>query len=137
MTVTWRGHLHILVVEDVEGWLGSVMFNRKEVVVAKKHAHQKEKKVAPEAREPVITRLLTEKLRISEDVLSRAPILAGYGNQRFCIENYSNIIEYTKERIRIQTKTGRIHIIGKNLVIAYYRDDGMCVVGEVSSVEYH
>ncbi len=113
------------------------MFHKKEVVVAKKHIHHKKEKVSPEAREPVITRLLTEKLKISEDVLSRAPILMGYGNRRFCIENYSNIIEYTKERIRIQTKTGKIHILGKNLVIAYYRDDGMCVIGEVTSVEYH
>lgn len=113
------------------------MFHRKEVVVAKKHAHQKKEKVSPEAREPVITRLLTEKLKLSEDMLSKAPILVGYGNRRFCIENYSNIIEYTKERIRIQTKTGKIYILGKNLVIAYYRDDGMCVVGEVTSVEYH
>ncbi|MBR1742542.1 MAG: YabP/YqfC family sporulation protein [Lachnospiraceae bacterium] len=114
------------------------MFRRKEeVVVAKKHARHRKEKVAPEAREPVISRILTERLRLSEDVLGKAPILMGYGNRRFCIENYSNIIEYTKERIRIQTKTGRIHILGKNLVIAYYRDDGMCVVGEVTSVEYH
>ena len=113
------------------------MFHRKEVVVKKKHTHQKKERVAPEAREPVITRVLTEKMKLSEDILSKAPVLMGYGNRRFCIENYSNIIEYTKERIRIQTKTGKIHILGKNLVIAYYRDDGMCVVGEVTSVEYH
>lgn len=129
--------LHILALEDRKGWPDSVMFHRKEMVVSKKHVHHKKEKAVPKTGEPVITRMLTEKLRLSEDVLSRAPILAGYGNRRFCIENYSNIIEYTKERIRIQTKTGRIHILGKNLVIAYYRDDGMCVVGEVTSVEYH
>ena len=114
------------------------MFHRKEeVVVPKKHKRQKREKAVPEGREPVISKFLTEKLKISEDVFYKAPILTGYGNRRFCIENYSNIIEYTKERIRIQTKTGKIYILGKNLVIAYYRDDDMCVVGEVTSIEYH
>ena len=61
----------------------------------------------------------------------------GYGRGRLCIENYRNIIEYTDSLIRIQTKTGRIHIIGRNLVIAYFRDDGMCIVGEIGTIEYH
>lgn len=116
----------------------SGMFHRKEsLTVPEKHVHHKKESATPSCREPVVAKVLTERLRLTEDVLSKAPILMGYGNRRFCIENYSNIIEYTKERIRIQTKTGRIHILGKNLVIAYYRDDGMCVIGEVTSVEYH
>lgn len=101
------------------------------------HKHSKKPKTNPSRNEPVIAELLSKKLRISEDVLARAPIVMGYGTHRFCVENYRNIIEYTQELIRIQTKTGRIHIVGKNLVIAYFRDDGMCVLGDISSVEYH
>ena len=74
---------------------------------------------------------------MSEDIIAGAPLLMGYGRGRLCIENYRNIIEYTDSLIRIQTKTGRIHIIGRNLVIAYFRDDGMCVVGEIGTIEYH
>ena len=59
------------------------------------------------------------------------------GKRQALIENYRNIIEYTTNLIRVQTKTGKIHILGRNLVIAYFRDDAMCVMGEVLSIEYH
>ena len=102
-----------------------------------RHKHSKKLNTVPSHNEPVIADALSKKIHISEDVLARAPIVMGYGTHRFCIENYRNIIEYTQDLIRIQTKTVRIHITGKNLVIAYFRDDGMCVMGDISSVEYH
>lgn len=102
-----------------------------------RHKHSKKPSASPSVKEPVIAEAISKKLRISEDILAQAPIVMGYGTHRFCVENYRNIIEYTQELIRIQTKTVRIHIIGKNLVIAYFRDDGMCVIGDISSIEYH
>lgn len=102
-----------------------------------KHKHSKKIVATPELREPVIANALSDKLKISEDVFAHAPIVMGYGCHRFCIENYRNIIEYTDSLIRIQTKMGKIYILGKNLVIAYFRDDAMCVMGDISSVEYH
>lgn len=102
-----------------------------------KHRHSKKPDALPSTGEPVIASAISRKLRISEDIIAQAPIVMGYGTHRFCVENYRNIIEYTEELIRIQAKTVRIHIIGKNLVIAYFRDDGMCVMGDISSVEYH
>ncbi len=110
---------------------------RKSIFRPTSHRHQKKLDANPSYSEPVIAESISKKLRISEDVIAKAPIVMGYGTHRFCVENYQNIIEYTQEIIRIQTKTGRIHIIGKNLVIAYFRDDGMCVMGDISSVEYH
>lgn len=109
----------------------------KNAVRPSKHRHSKKPDATPSTGEPVIASAISNKLRISEDIIAQAPIVMGYGTHRFCVENYRNIIEYTEELIRIQTKTVRIHIVGKNLVIAYFRDDGMCVMGDISSVEYH
>lgn len=116
----------------------------REIAVRKKnslrpvrHKHMGKLDTCPSVNEPVIADSISKKLHIPEDILAQAPIVMGYGTHRFCVENYRNIIEYTQEIIRIQTKTVRIHIIGKNLVIAYFRDDGMCVMGDISSVEYH
>ncbi len=103
----------------------------------KEHRHSKKVTTKPSILEPVIAEAVSKKLQLSEDVIAMAPIVTGYGTHRFCVENYRKIIEYTQELIRIQTKTVRIHIIGKNLVIAYFREDGMCVAGDISSVEYH
>lgn len=101
------------------------------------HKHSKKAKTKPSIQEPVVAEKISRKFNISEDVIAGAPILTGYGHHRFCIENYKSIIEYTSNIVRIQTKLGRIHIIGKNLVIAYFRDDGMCIVGDINSIEYH
>lgn len=101
------------------------------------HKHAKGLSAKPSLREPVIADSISKRLHISEDVIAKAPIVTGYGTHRFCVENYRKIIEYTQEIIRIQTKLGRIHILGNNLVIAYFREDSMCVMGDISSVEYH
>lgn len=101
-----------------------------------KHKHQKKESATPSGREPVLTRKLSGKLRMQEDILARAPVLTSYGRYRLCIENYRSILEYQEEQIRVQTKTGKIAIKGKNLGIAYYRDECMCIVGEINSIHY-
>ena len=101
------------------------------------HKHHPKAHVKPADEEPKIASAISRKFQMSEDIIAGAPLLMGYGRGRLCIENYRNIIEYTDSLIRIQTKTGRIHIIGRNLVIAYFRDDGMCVVGDIGTIEYH
>lgn len=101
------------------------------------HRHSKKPVIKPSMGEPVIAEQISRKLNMTEDILAKAPIVMGYGRHRFCVENYRNIIEYTNDIVRIQTKTCRIHIIGENLIIAYFRDDGMCVMGNINSIEYH
>ncbi len=101
------------------------------------HKHNKKPAAKPSLGEPVIAERISRKLNMTEDIIAKAPVLTGYGRHRFCIENYRNIIEYTDWIIRIQTKICRIHIIGEKLVIAYFREDGMCVTGNINSIEYH
>lgn len=99
----------------------------------KKHKRQKLK---PNMGEPVIHSRLSRALDLSGDVLSGAALLYGEGNRKICIENYRSLIEYTDERIRIQTKTCQICIEGKHLMVAYFRDDEMCVVGYLQNIQY-
>lgn len=91
----------------------------------------------PSGEEPRIAETISRKLQLSEDILAEEPLLMGYGPHRLCLENYRHIIEYSDEVIRIQTKMGRIHVKGKQLVIAYFRDDGMCIMGNIDAIEYH
>jgi sporulation protein YqfC len=102
-----------------------------------KHKHQKKQKAQPSGENPVVSRKLWEKLKIQEDILTKAPVLTSFGRYRLCIENYRSILDYQENQIRIQTKAGKIHISGERLSIAYYRDECMCVVGEIHSIEYH
>lgn len=101
------------------------------------HKHGKKMCAKPEPREPVISRKLSECFDIPQDVIAKAPMILGYGNNRLCIDNYRSIIEYTEELIKVQTKQKKIYIKGSRLVIAYFRADEMCILGNISSIEYH
>ncbi len=79
---------------------------------------------------------VSDKMKLSSDILAGAPIVTIIGQTELSIENYKGIIEYTGDLLRIQTKTGRIHIEGKNLVIRNYSEDTMKVSGYISLINY-
>ncbi len=101
------------------------------------HKHAKKIGTKPSLKEPALSQRISEKLSMTEDIIAKAPIVTCYGNRRVCIENYRNIIEYTSESVKVQSKTCKIHITGQKLVIAYFRDDGMCVIGNIEKVGYY
>lgn len=83
------------------------------------------------------------KARISDaagmpkDVILGVPLLTITGQSEACIENYRGILEYTDKLIRIQTKLGKIHVIGRNLQIEFYTNDEMKIVGHITVIEFH
>lgn len=79
---------------------------------------------------------VSDRMKLPSDILAGAPILIITGQTELSIENYKGIIEYTGDLLRIQTKTGRIHIEGKNLVIRNYTEDAMKVSGYISHIDY-
>lgn len=102
-----------------------------------KHKHQKKRDTNPSMDDPVIARRISGKLHIQEDIIAKAPILTSFGRHKICLENYRNILEYSEQQIKIQTKSGKILVRGNHLVIAYYRDDCMCVLGDITAIEYN
>ncbi len=79
---------------------------------------------------------LSDKLEIPKDVSMGATILRVTGQYGLFIENYKNIIEYTQEIIRIQSRTCKICICGKNLHIEFFNEIGMKVCGRIKSIEF-
>lgn len=73
---------------------------------------------------------------LPKDVVLKAPIVTITGQMEIQIENYRGILEYTDQLVRVQTKTGRIKIIGERLHIPYYTNDEMKITGHIISVEY-
>ena len=52
------------------------------------------------------------------------------------MENYMSLIEYTENQIRIQTRTCKLEIHGKQLEIVYYTNEEMKITGELLEVKY-
>ncbi len=119
---------------DSRGELGKM--KTKYRVKPVKHHHQKKCGVRETPPDPVLARRVSSYLKIQEDVLAKAPIVTSYGRNRICIENYRSILEYQTEQIRIQTKLGKIIVKGEALLIAYYREECMCIIGDIREILY-
>ncbi len=79
---------------------------------------------------------LSDTMKLPSDIIAGAPIISMIGRRQLSVENYKGIIEYTGELVRIQTKSGRVHIKGKNLNIEYYNEDDMRITGYISTIEF-
>ena len=80
---------------------------------------------------------ITEASGMPKDVILGVPLVTVIGQNETCIENYRGILEYTDKLIRIQTKLGKIHVIGRGLQIEYYTNDEMKIIGHVATIEFH
>ena len=64
------------------------------------------------------------------------PSLTMTGNHELWVENYKGIIEYTTESIIRAGKTGQIAICGCGLVIDYYTNEDMKIIGNIQCIRY-
>ena len=79
---------------------------------------------------------MTEALNLPKDLTLGAVILTITGKHEAYVENYMSLIEYTENQIRIQTRTCRLEIHGKQLEIVYYTNEEMKITGELLEVKY-
>ena len=86
-------------------------------------------------RHPV-GRQLVETLELPRDLFFGSVILTVTGQEEIIVENYKGILEYTRESIRLQTKTCRLFLRGKNLKIVYYTNDEMKITGFLEQITY-
>lgn len=79
---------------------------------------------------------LTESTGIPKDVVLGLPMIRIIGCEEVYIENYRGILEYTDSLIRIQSRIGQIHIVGKRLEIVHYSNEEMKVTGMIQKLEF-
>ena len=60
---------------------------------------------------------IVESLELPMDIMYGAVIITAMGRGQVLVENYKGIIEYTQEKIRLQTKTCQVTIQGKRLLV--------------------
>ena len=79
---------------------------------------------------------MSDALQPPKDLTLGAVITTITGKHEAYVENYMSLIEYTDERIRIQTRTCKLEIHGTGLDIAYYTNEEMKITGELLEVKY-
>ena len=56
------------------------------------------------------------------------------GRSRALIENHTGIIEYTAEKLRLDSRLGEIVVAGSNISLSQVRKGSMIVTGHIDSV---
>lgn len=95
---------------------------------------KKKKQTGQEIRK--VKEKVVDSLMLPKDLLLGAAIVTVTGQCEAYIENYKGILEYTENKIKLQTKTCCIEIEGKKLYIGYYTNDEMKITGQISSISY-
>ncbi|OQB14733.1 MAG: YabP family protein [Firmicutes bacterium ADurb.Bin193] len=79
---------------------------------------------------------LTELLDMPKEVILDLPKLTLYSNNQLTIENYSGILEYTSEHIRLKTADKTVAVSGSNLELRTITDIDVLIEGDISKIEY-
>ena len=79
---------------------------------------------------------LSSRLHLPADIMAGAPIITATGRNELCLENYKGIIEYNGNLIKVQTKSCKICIEGKQLNILYFTEDEMRITGYIQAIYY-
>ena len=79
---------------------------------------------------------IVESLELPIDIMYGAVIITAMGRNQVLVENYKGIIEYTQEKIRLQTKTCQVTIQGKRLIVDYYTNEEMKITGYIQGILY-
>ena len=83
-----------------------------------------------------VKKKMVEALELPKDLFFGAVVLTVTGREEAIVENYKGILEYSKEKIRLQTKTCKLLLCGKNLKIVYYTNEEMKITGFIDQIMY-
>ncbi len=88
---------------------------------------------------PIINKLkqaISEALELPKEVTMNLPLISILGSEEIVIENYKGIIEYTEERIRVNTTTGVLKLEGRKMCLKQITAENIKVTGVILKLEY-
>ncbi len=97
----------------------------------KKDKKTKNKKDLISRKEQII-----RSLDLPEEVMLNLPTANIYGNKKMEIYNFKGLIEYTLERVRINTSIGVLIIEGTNLEIKIMTMEELHIMGVIGQISY-
>ncbi|PHV71442.1 sporulation protein YqfC [Sporanaerobium hydrogeniformans] len=78
----------------------------------------------------------TEALEVPREVVSDLPVITLVGDKELNIENFSRLIEYTEEIMRLETKCGLLTIQGKALEAKSMTAEMLTIKGRIQVIHF-
>jgi len=84
----------------------------------------------------LLTGKITTALELPKEVVMNLPLITLIGKEDMTIENFKGVLEYSEERIRINTSIGVVRVEGKRLLLKQITSDNIGIVGNISKIEF-
>lgn len=79
---------------------------------------------------------ISDILELPKDIMMDLPKITLIGSIQVLISNHKGIIEYTKEVIRVNSNSGVIKVIGKDMYIKIILVEEIIIVGNIEKIEF-
>ncbi len=79
---------------------------------------------------------LSAAFEMPEEIVLDLPLISLRGFEEAVIENYKGIIEYSTEKIRVNTSVGILRLTGENMFIKCLDADNIVITGKIKSAEF-
>lgn len=79
---------------------------------------------------------LKETLEMPAEVIMNSPKIVLESNNNVWIENYTGVIEYTQNMVRVNTNDFIVKVNGENLLIDFITNEDLSISGKILSVVY-
>lgn len=73
---------------------------------------------------------------LPKEIMLGLPLLTIIGTREVRIENFKNIIEFSEEKIRINTSSGILKIEGKSLVLSEINSKSISISGSLLKYDF-
>ena len=77
-----------------------------------------------------------EVIDIPKEVVCDLPVIMLTGNKEINVENFNNLLEYTQQRIRLNTKCGILVIEGTLLQAKNMTAERICIQGNILHITF-
>ena len=83
-----------------------------------------------------IARRVEQALELPEGILTSEVRMEVYGNRRVTVEGACSIVEYETDIIRLNTGSGIVRFMGRDLCLSCLTKTGAVVVGQILSIGF-
>ena len=79
---------------------------------------------------------LSRSLELPPDAMAPVPRITMSGDGEVLVMGKTALLEYTRERIRLETELCPVEITGEKLQISAMDRMGMCIVGDIENIRF-
>lgn len=79
---------------------------------------------------------VAELFDLPKEIALNMPRISMIGTNQMLVENHRGIIEYTPQRIRVNSSTGLIRVQGSDLKLRNIAADDIMITGTIKSIEF-